>query len=134
LEKLDDFGEARRVNWRRLHEGLAGLPWLLLPSATPGSDPSWFGFVVTIDRDAPFSRAELVQFLESRRIGTRLLFAGNLTRHPAYLDQPFRVAGSLDNSDIVTERTFWVGVYPGITAEMTDYMIRSFQDFVGKRR
>ncbi|CAM3350539.1 lipopolysaccharide biosynthesis protein RfbH [Kibdelosporangium persicum] len=133
LAKLDEFGAARRANWRRLREGLDGLPWLLLPSATPDSDPSWFGFVVTLEQDAPFTRAEIVNFLESRRIGTRLLFAGNLTRHPAYLNQPFRVSGELTNSDIVTERTFWVGVYPGITAEMTDYVIESFRDFISKR-
>ncbi|MGV9317018.1 lipopolysaccharide biosynthesis protein RfbH [Streptomyces sp. NPDC003691] len=130
LAKLDDFGAARRANWRRLREGLDGLPWLRMPEATPDSDPSWFGFVVTIEPGAPFERADLVRFLEGRKIGTRLLFAGNLTRHPAYQGRDFRVAGSLENSDIVTERTFWVGVYPGITTEMTDYMIQSFRDFV----
>ncbi|WP_084960245.1 lipopolysaccharide biosynthesis protein RfbH [Thermoactinospora rubra] len=130
LEKLDEFGAARRANWRRLREGLEGLPWLLLPSATPDSDPSWFGFVITIQPDAPFSRGELVRHLESRRIGTRLLFAGNLTRHPAYRDHPHRVVGELTNSDIVTECTFWLGVYPAITEEMIDYMIESVHDFV----
>lgn len=133
LGKLDEFGAARRANWARLREGLDGLPGLVLPVPTPDSDPSWFGFVVTVAEDAPFTRADIVSFLESRRIGTRLLFAGNLTRHPAYLDQDFRVSGELTNSDIVTERTFWVGVYPGITQEMTDYMVRSFHDFVATR-
>ncbi|AZM55035.1 lipopolysaccharide biosynthesis protein RfbH [Streptomyces sp. WAC 01529] len=133
LEKLDEFVEARRRNWRRLSEGLADVPWLLLPRATPRSDPSWFGFVLTVDPQAPFSRAELVAFLEDRRIGTRRLFAGNLTRHPAYIDQPHRVVGSLTNSDIVTEQTFWVGVYPGLTDEMLDYMIASVREFVEAR-
>ncbi|GAA4000375.1 lipopolysaccharide biosynthesis protein RfbH [Streptomyces marokkonensis] len=130
LTKLDAFIAARRANWTRLREGLDGAPHLILPEATPRSDPSWFGFLVTLTDDAPFSRAELVRFLESRRIGTRLLFAGNLTRHPAYIGQPHRIAGALTNSDIVTERTFWVGVYPKITEEMTDYMIASFKDFL----
>ncbi|MEU6449390.1 lipopolysaccharide biosynthesis protein RfbH [Streptomyces sp. NPDC046979] len=130
LTKLDAFTAARRANWTRLRQGLDGAPHLILPEATPRSDPSWFGFLVTIAEDAPFSRAELVHFLEDRKIGTRLFFAGNLTRHPAYIGQPHRIAGELTNSDIVTERTFWVGVYPKITEEMTDYMIASFKDFL----
>ncbi|MEU5158972.1 lipopolysaccharide biosynthesis protein RfbH [Streptomyces sp. NPDC020875] len=133
LAKLDDFGTARRANWARLREGLDGVPGLLLPEPTPGSDPSWFGFVLTVAEDAPFTRAELVDFLEARRIGTRLLFAGNLTRHPAYLGRDFRVSGELTNSDAVTDRTFWIGVYPGITTEMTDYMIESIRSFVTDR-
>lgn len=134
LDRLAEFNSARRVTWRRLRDGLAGLPWLLLPSATPGSDPSWFGFAVTVTAGAPFERRDLVRHLESRRIGTRLLFAGNLTRHPAYLDRAYRVAGGLANSDTVTERTFWVGVYPGVTSEMADYVIASFHDFVTRYR
>lgn len=130
LRKLSEFVEARRRNWRRLREGLDGLPGLLLPEPTPDSDPSWFGFVITIAPDAPFSRREMVRYLESRRIGTRLLFAGNLTRHPAYAGQPYRVVGDLTNSDLVTEQTFWIGVYPGVTGEMLDYMIKSITDFV----
>ena len=81
--------------------------------------------MLTVDPRAPFSRAELVDFLEDRKIGTRRLFAGNLTRHPAYTDQPHRVVGSLENSDIITEQTFWVGVYPGLTEEMIDYIASS---------
>jgi dTDP-4-dehydro-2,6-dideoxy-D-glucose 3-dehydratase len=133
LDKLAEFNAARRDNWRKLRTGLDGLPWLLLPSPTPGSDPSWFGFAVTVLPGAPFDRRELVQFLESRRIGTRLLFAGNLTRHPAYLNQSYRVSEDLTNSDVVTERTFWIGVYPGVTAEMTDYIIESFREFIRQR-
>ncbi|MEI5527166.1 lipopolysaccharide biosynthesis protein RfbH [Streptomyces brasiliscabiei] len=133
LTKLDGFIEARRRNWRRLREGLDGVPHLLLPEPTPGSDPSWFGFVVTVDPEAPFHRSELVDFLENRKIGTRRLFAGNLTRHPAYIDQPHRVVGDLTNSDIVTEHTFWVGVYPGLTDEMLDYVIASVKEFVEAR-
>ncbi len=132
LAKLGDFVAARKRNWRRLYEGLEGVPGLLLPRATPGSDPSWFGFVITIEPDAPFTRRAMVDFLESRRIATRLLFAGNLTRQPAYRSQPHRVVGELTNSDIITERTFWIGVYPGITPEMIDYMIESIKEFVAR--
>jgi NDP-hexose-3,4-dehydratase len=131
LAKLDSFIAARRSNWQRLRESLDGVPWLILPEATPRSDPSWFGFVVTVDPEAPFHRAALVDFLESRKIGTRRLFAGNLTRQPAYVDQPHRVSGSLENSDLVTEHTFWVGVYPGLTEEMIDYIASSMKEFVG---
>ncbi|WP_285761588.1 lipopolysaccharide biosynthesis protein RfbH [Nocardiopsis ansamitocini] len=133
LTKLDGFSAARRRNWRRLREGLDGLPWLLLPEATPRGDPSWFGFVMTVSPAAPFSRAELVEFLENRKIGTRLLFAGNLTRHPAYIDRPHRVADDLTNSDLITEQTFWTGVYPGLTDEMLDYVISSITEFVKTR-
>ncbi|MFJ3586843.1 lipopolysaccharide biosynthesis protein RfbH [Streptomyces sp. NPDC090127] len=131
LTKLDDFCAARRRNWRQLREGLADVPHLLLPEATPRSDPSWFGFVITVQPDAPFSRAALVDFLEGRKIGTRRLFAGNLTRQPAYVDQPHRVVGDLANSDLITDQTFWIGVYPGLTEEMLQYVIASIKEFVG---
>ncbi|WP_455354480.1 lipopolysaccharide biosynthesis protein RfbH [Streptomyces sp. SYSU K217416] len=133
LDKLDRFIDDRKRNWRRLREGLDGLPHLVLPEATPRSDPSWFGFALSVDPDAPFARAELVDFLENRKIGTRRLFAGNLTRHPAYIDQPHRVVGDLTNSDIITEQTFWVGIYPGLTDEMTDYIASSVKEFVAAR-
>jgi dTDP-4-dehydro-2,6-dideoxy-D-glucose 3-dehydratase len=133
LRRLAAFGEARRRNWRRLRDGVAGLPGLLLPVATPGSDPSWFGFALTVLPDAGFSSNELVAFLESRRIGTRKLFAGNLTRHPAYQGERYRVAGDLTNCDVAAERTFWVGVYPGLTTEMIDYMAGTVREFVEGR-
>ncbi|MEU9033155.1 lipopolysaccharide biosynthesis protein RfbH [Streptomyces sp. NPDC048383] len=131
LDKLDDFCDARRRNWRRLRDGLDGVPHLILPEATPRSDPSWFGFAITVDPEAPYSRAALVDFLEDRKIGTRRLFAGNLTRHPAYIGQPHRVVGDLTNSDIITDQTFWIGVYPALTDEMLDYVIASVKEFVG---
>ncbi|MDX3691349.1 lipopolysaccharide biosynthesis protein RfbH [Streptomyces europaeiscabiei] len=133
LNHLDEFCAARRRNWRRLRDGLQDVPHLLLPEATPRSDPSWFGFILTVDPEAPFSRAELVDYLESRKIGTRRLFAGNLTRHPAYIGQPQRVIGELTNSDIITEQTFWVGVYPALTDEMIDYVVTSVRDFIRDR-
>ncbi|WP_308211638.1 lipopolysaccharide biosynthesis protein RfbH [Actinoallomurus soli] len=132
LRKLPAFGEARRRNWRRLRDGLDGVPGLLLPRATPGGDPSWFGFAITVAAYAAFGRRELVEFLESRRIGTRLLFAGNLTRHPAYQGRDYRVVGELTNSDIITERTFWIGVHPGLSDEMIDFMAASIREFTGR--
>ncbi|MFF7726130.1 lipopolysaccharide biosynthesis protein RfbH [Streptomyces sp. NPDC008001] len=132
LSKIDAFGEARRANWKRLREGLDGVPGLLLPEATPGSDPSWFGFAITVRPDARYTRKDLVAFLEARKIGTRRFFAGNLTRHPAYLDRPRRISGSLANSDLVAEHTFWIGVYPGLTPEMVDYSAESIRDFAAK--
>lgn len=134
LSRLADFGAARRRNWQRLRDGLEGTEAYLLPSATPGSDPSWFGFAVTLTEDAGFDRYELLRFLGDRRIGTRLLFAGNLTRHPGYLDRDFRVVGDLANSDIILERTFWVGVYPGLTTEMIDYVAASLREFAAGKR
>ncbi|MBY8870734.1 lipopolysaccharide biosynthesis protein RfbH [Micromonospora sp. PLK6-60] len=133
LAKLDDFCAARRRNWRRLRAGLAGVPHLILPAATPDSEPSWYGFILTVDPAAPFTSGELVEFLEDRKIGTRRLFAGNLTRHPAYADQPYRVVGELTNSDIIVEQTFHVGVYPGLTEEMMDYVAASVREFVEAR-
>jgi CDP-6-deoxy-D-xylo-4-hexulose-3-dehydrase len=130
LAKLDEFTLVRRRNWRRLREALDGVAHLILPEATPRSEPSWFGFVLTVDPDAPFTRLQLVKYLESRKIGTRQLFAGNLTRHPAYVDQNYRVVGDLTNSDIITESSFWVGVYPSLTDEMIDYVADSIKEFV----
>jgi dTDP-4-dehydro-2,6-dideoxy-D-glucose 3-dehydratase len=130
LAKLDDFCATRRHNWSRLREGLDGIDHLRLPEPTPGSDPSWFGFAMTVTPDAPFGRVAVVDFLESRRISTRVLFAGNVLRHPAYSGIPCRVPGSLAVSDHVADNTFWVGVYPGITDEMTDYVIASLREFV----
>ncbi len=134
LAKLDDFTAARRRNWQRLRDGLDGAPHLILPEPAPNSEPSWYGFVLTVSTDAPFAAAELIGFLEGRNIGTRRLFGGNLTRHPGYVDEPHRIVGELTNSDIVTNQTFHVGVYPGLTDEMIDYVISSIRDFVSSRR
>ncbi|WP_394427902.1 lipopolysaccharide biosynthesis protein RfbH [Streptomyces sp. SGAir0957] len=130
LSRIDEFGAARRHNWARLREGLDGLPHLLLPEATPGSDPSWFGFALTVRPDAPFAPGALIDHLESSKVATRRFFAGNLTRHPAYEGREFRVSGPLTNSDITTERTFWIGVYPGLTDEMIDHSINTVSEFV----
>ncbi len=130
LKKLPQFIIARRENWRRLRLGLEPLSeFLILPEPTPDSDPSWFGFAITVKPGAPFSREDLVRFLESRKIATRQLFGGNLTRQPAYKDVAFRSVGDLKNSDTVMNQSFWIGVYPGITRAMTDYMVESLFEF-----
>jgi CDP-6-deoxy-D-xylo-4-hexulose-3-dehydrase len=135
LAKLDSFVAARRQNWAHLREGLADLEEvLLLPHATPGSEPSWFGFPITIRPEAPFSRRELVEFLESRRIDTRPLFAGNLTRHPAYRDVPCRVVGSMPNAELITDATFWIGVYPDLGKEQLNFVVETFHDFVCQKK
>ncbi|MFI5362310.1 MAG: lipopolysaccharide biosynthesis protein RfbH [Elusimicrobiota bacterium] len=134
LAKLDGFIEARRRNFAALKAGLKPLEeHLILPEATPGSEPSWFGFPISVRPGAPFAREELTGFLESRKIATRLLFAGNITRQPYFKDQPHRVVGGLENSDRVMRDTFWIGVWPGLSAEMIAYMIGSFGDFFRKK-
>lgn len=131
LDKLDGFGQARRRNWTTLRNGLTHLEeFFVLPRALAEADPSWFGFCLTVRPDAPFSRNDLVQFLEQRRIGTRLLFGGNLTRQPAYAEAEFRVVGDLAQADQVMLGSFWLGVYPGLTDEMIRYVIESVEQYV----
>ena len=98
---------------------------LLLPEATPGSDPSWFGFPIGVREDAPFKREDLIRALEAQKIGTRLLFGGNLLRQPAYEDCEYRVVGNLPNTDFVMNNVFWIGVYPGFTQQMLDFVVKS---------
>ena len=130
LKKLPQFIERRRHNWQRLYEGLSELSHVfVMPRATEHSDPSWFGFALTVRPDAPFTRRELVQWLDARRIATRQLFAGNLLRQPAYRDLPHRVVGDLTNTDVVMQGTFWLGVYPGISDVMVDYVVDSLRLF-----
>jgi CDP-6-deoxy-D-xylo-4-hexulose-3-dehydrase len=133
LKKLVGFIEARRHNWQRLHDGLNQFEdVIILPEATPNSEPSWFGFAITVRPGAPFSRLDLVQHIENHRIGTRLLFGGNLLRQPAYANLPHRVVGPLTNADIITDNTFWIGVYPGLSHEMIDYIISTITQFIRK--
>ena len=132
LKKLDGFGAARRRNWKRLSDGVADLEkFFELPRATPGSDPSWFGFLLLVKRDAPFKRNDVVNFLEDRKIQTRMLFGGNLARQPAYLDLPgrFRVSGTLAGADRLMNDAFFVGVYPGLADAQLDWMVDSFHAF-----
>ena len=130
LKKLPQFTALRKRNWGLLREGLERHShYLALPQAAPDADPSWFGFVITVRPDAPFSRVELQRYLEERGVGTRLLFAGNLLRQPAYRDIEHRVVGELANTDVAMNQTFWVGVYPGLTEEMIEYVIDTFDRF-----
>lgn len=123
LKKLPGFIAKRKQNFAFLKKVLKPLEdMLILPEATEGSDPSWFGFPITLRETAPLSRSELVQGLEQNRIGTRLLFAGNLLRQPAYLNMNCRIVGGLQNTDRIMNQTFWIGVYPGITEEMLQYV------------
>jgi len=135
LQKLKDFIQARKRNFAKLKAGLRELEeFFVLPEATPNSDPSWFGFPLLVKPDAPFSRAEVIAFLEERKIASRALFGGNLTRQPAYQNVHYRTVGDLRNSDLVMNNLFWIGVYPGLTPEMLDYMLHSFHHFVSTRR
>jgi len=130
LEKLPGFGAARRENWRQLRQAFAPFEeFLILPEATPRSDPSWFGFPVTVREGAPFERRDIVDFLESNKVATRMLFAGNLLRQPAFIDVPHRVSGTLEQTDRVMTHTFWLGVYPGVTPEMRRYTIGVLEEF-----
>ncbi len=127
LKKLPDFIERRRANFAALYAGLKDLEeFFILPEATPNSEPSWFGFPMAVRKDAPFNRNQVIAFLEGRKIATRLLFAGNLLRQPAYQDIPHRVVGSMENTDFVMTQVFWVGVYPGINPAMLEYMVDTF--------
>ena len=139
LKKLDDFVAARRANHARLSASLAPYEeYLMLPRATPHSDPSWFGLLLTVRDEAPFTRAELVAHLEGRGIQTRQLFGGNLLRQPAFARVAHRVVGGLENSDKIMRDAFFIGVYPGLTPEMLAYVELSFAEFFaamdGKRR
>ncbi len=123
LKKLPDFIERRRENFRYLSERLGRLQdHFLLPQATSNSNPSWFGFPIYVRPEASFTRDEIVRWLEDHKIGTRLLFGGNLTRQPAYHHKNYRVVGDLTRADEVMHRVFWIGVYPGLTQPMLDYI------------
>lgn len=137
LEKLDEIVERRRHNFRVLHRSLEGTPWLTLPEAQRHSDPSWFGFLITVDADAPFTRNDLAKYLEEHKIQTRNLFAGNLLRHPAFdgmrrTGEGFRVVGDLTVTDFIMSNTLWIGVYPGMTDAMLQYMADTVREFVAR--
>jgi len=135
LDRLPTFVEARRNNWRYLANALKGLEeYLLLPEPQEGSDPSWFGYAITVLDSSPVLRNDIVQKLNDRKIGTRLLFAGNLLRQPAFAGTPRRVIGDLKNTDIVMNNAFWLGVWPGLTTEMLDYVIESLYEVLGVKQ
>jgi CDP-4-dehydro-6-deoxyglucose reductase, E1 len=133
LDKLDQFIAARKRNFELLYKGLNRFEeFLILPEATPYAEPSWFGFVLTVREDAPFQREALTAFLESRKIVTRLLFAGNIVKQPYFKALPYRIVGDLKQTDIIMQRSFWIGVYPGITEEMVEYVVDQFAAFFAK--
>ena len=132
LQRLPEFIAARRRNFAFLKERLAGAEeFLILPEATPHSDPSWFGFLLTLRPEAGVSRVDLLRYLDQYKIGTRLLFAGNLTRQPYFQGRTYRVSGDLTNTDRVMNDTFWIGVYPGLTEAMLDYAATQIETFLG---
>ena len=132
MDRVDEFIRVRRANFAYLHERLASCEdFLHLPQATPKSDPSWFGFPVVLKESSGARRVDLLQFLDQNRIGTRLLFAGNLTRQPYMAGRNFRVSGALANTDIVMNQTFWLGVYPGLGREQLEFVATKLEEFFG---
>ena len=128
LEKLDGFIHRRRHNSNLLTELLSHVPWLFLPEELPGGKSSWFGYAIRVAPDAPITRNALTQALNDRKIGTRLVFAGNLVRQPAYREIEHRVVGSLANADTIMNDVFWVGAYPGLGDDQIAYIARSIEE------
>ena len=130
LDHLDGFIADRRRNFEALKKGLKAFEdFMILPEATAGTEPSWFGFPITLRESAPFTRDELSIHLNDRKIGTRLLFGGNLIRQPYMKGRDFRVVGSLENADIIVDRTLWIGVYPGLDQRHIDYIVDTIDQF-----
>ncbi len=132
MDKAATFVQARKDNFKFLRERLANSEeFLILPEATPNSDPSWFGFPITLRDNAPVSRVDLLTYLDQKKIGTRLLFAGNLTRQPYMVGRNYRVSGELTNTDIIMNNTFWIGVYPGLSRDMLEYVAKQIECYLG---
>ncbi len=130
LKKLPDFVEKRKENFEKLWDGLSKFQdYLILPVATKNSDPSWFGFPITVKENDKFTKNEIVEYLENNKIMTRQLFAGNMTRQPAYQDIDCRIIGNLENTDYIMNNTFFIGVYPGINDMKIDYIVGVFKNF-----
>jgi CDP-6-deoxy-D-xylo-4-hexulose-3-dehydrase len=135
LDRLESFVELRRRNWAYLFTAIKELEeFLVLPKATENSDPSWFGFALTVKPNSPKTRNQIVQELNEKKIGTRLLFGGNLLRQPAFIGTPRRVIGDLVNTDRIMNDTFWIGVWPGLTIPMLDYMVENLKKILGKSK
>jgi CDP-6-deoxy-D-xylo-4-hexulose-3-dehydrase len=132
MDSVDQFVEARKANFKYLKAALASCEeFLELPEATENSDPSWFGFPITLKETAGVTRVELLKFMDEAKVGTRLLFAGNLTRQPYFENIEYRVHGDLTVTDRIMHQTFWVGVYPGLTTDHLDYIVSKFEEFFG---
>jgi CDP-6-deoxy-D-xylo-4-hexulose-3-dehydrase len=139
LDKLNSFMETRRRNWKFLHDALADLSYaFVFPEPALNSDPSWFGFLMIVKEEAGFTRDEIVDYLEAAGIQTRMLFAGNLTKHPCFdemraMGEGYRIAGELKNTDTIMEQAFWIGVYPGMSYEKLDYVVTKIRGYMVMR-
>ena len=132
LEKAPMFIQKRKENFAFLREHLSSCEeFLILPEATTNSDPSWFGFPITLKEDAPLRRLDLLKYLDQNKIGTRLLFAGNLVRQPYMSGRNYRISGDLTNTDIVMNNTFWIGVQPALSKEMMQFSVSKIEEFLG---
>lgn len=130
LKKLPGFIRARRENWDFLKSNLAQLEeFFILPEPTENSIPSWFGFLLTLRPELKITRKELLEYLYNKKIDTRLLFGGNISKQPAYKGKDFRIYGDLSNSDIAMERSFWIGVFPGLTKPMLEYVLENLYSY-----
>lgn len=130
LSKLDDFIEIRKKNFSRLYKKLSDFKeYLILPEKNPNTEPSWFGFPIAVRPENGIDRDDLVRYLNSKKVDTRLLFAGNLLKQPAYKDINYRIEGNLKNSDKVMKYIFWIGVYPGIDDERIDFIYKIFKKY-----
>jgi CDP-6-deoxy-D-xylo-4-hexulose-3-dehydrase len=132
LDKAPAFIAQRKANFAFLKERLKSCEeFLILPAATPNSDPSWFGFPITLRENSPVSRVDLLQYLDQNKVGTRLLFAGNLVKQPYMIGRNYRVSGELTNTDIIMTNTFWIGVQPALTDEMLEFSVGKIESFFG---
>jgi CDP-6-deoxy-D-xylo-4-hexulose-3-dehydrase len=134
LKKLPLFIKARQKNFKLLYDGLKKYEkYFILPEMESKADPSWFGFIISVRKNAGFTRNEIVKYLENNKIATRMLFAGNIIRHPSFKDVNYRVYENLNNTDFIMNNTFWIGVYPGLISEMIDYIINKIKKFIKER-
>ncbi|SFO91878.1 lipopolysaccharide biosynthesis protein RfbH [Hydrogenimonas thermophila] len=137
LEKFPQFVQKRKENFQKLYDGLKDIEEFILLEPQPNSDPSWFGFMITLKDGVKFSRNELAEYLENNNIQTRNLFAGNMLRHPMFesleKDKDYRVIGNLPNTDKIMNDSFWVGVYPGMSSEAIDYMVTKIREFINEK-
>jgi CDP-6-deoxy-D-xylo-4-hexulose-3-dehydrase len=132
MDRVEDLVQKRKDNYVYLRDGLASCEeFIILPEATENSDPSWFGFPITIREHSGIDRVELLKFMDQYKIGTRLLFAGNLTRQPYFEHVNYRIVGDLTNTDLIMNNTFWIGVYPGLGHDHLDFVIEKFEEFFG---
>ena len=135
LRKVNKFIAKRKENFKKIKDKLEKFSeYLILPKAQENSEPSWFGFLISVKPDAPFTRNDLVKYLNENKIGTRLLFAGNIVKQPYMIGSNYRIVGELTNSDFIMNNTFWIGVYPGIDDSMIDYVYYIIEEFIKNRR